>query len=277
MQNFPEIPINVNSSIVIIDVAELGTSYSKSYFYIWYKGQRSMSIPWDASSSFVKYALEKIVTMTGSVCVSRAVSILNSGGFRWAVRFQSNLDDFNDGLSIQTADVRSDHEASNVSLTHVVTNEPLQNWTVIDGENNMCTDRSADYLEGSGTKTLIFQYQVLPWDNINTLKFSNSQPVVIVGMNTRITNAINNGAISDINAKLDWDSINIGKEISIDASRPYIENVQFVEYMPDIEDYHAGEKLYFNVKFSKKVVVSFNIYAKYDFHCLLKTHIFMQL
>ena len=96
VQDHPVIPINVKSSIVIIDLAELGTSYSKSCFYIWYKGHRSISIPWNAPSDFVKHALEGISSLKGSVCVSRSKSIYS--GFRWAIRLRHALDDFYDSL-----------------------------------------------------------------------------------------------------------------------------------------------------------------------------------
>ncbi len=257
MQNSPVIPINVKSSIVIIDIAEIGTSYSKSYFYVWYKGQRSISIPWNAPSNYVKNAFERIGTMMGSVCVSRSKSSLNTGGFRWAVRLEDNLDNFsNNGLSIQTADVQSDHEASNISLTYLVTNESLNNWTVIDGEMNMCTDRSASYIKGSGTKTLLFQYQVLPGDRIDELKFIAPEPVIRLGNDTRMTNAINEGTMSRVDVDLNWTDVDIGKEISIEASRPLVKNVHFIGNESHNKIHHAGDKLYFNATFSKKVIVS---------------------
>lgn len=249
---------------MIIDIAELGTSYSKSYFYVWYKGQRSKSIPWNASSEFVKKAFEQIGTMLGSVCVSKTSSIVNPGGFRWAVRLQNNLDDFSSGLLIQTADVRLDHEASNISIAFLTTNEAINDWILIDGEDSMCTHRSATYLNGSGTKILVFQYEVLPGDRVSELEFSTSNPVVNVRESSGISNAVNKGSFSNIDAELSWSGTYVGKNISIDASRPFVERVEFKGIVSQVDKYHVGDELYFSVKFNKKVAVSVHLCLQFN-------------
>ena len=61
----PHLPLNVDSYVAVIDTVQLGTSLSKSYFYIWYKDERSESIPWDANATLVKLAIEQMTSLVG--------------------------------------------------------------------------------------------------------------------------------------------------------------------------------------------------------------------
>lgn len=255
MSNNPTMPINVNSSIVIIDIAELGTSYSKSYFYLWYKNERSASIPWNASSLFVQKVLENMSAIFGSVCVARSSSSFNSIGYRWAIRLDDRHDDFNYGFSVQTANVYLDHEASNVSILELKTNEPLDDWVAEDGEREMCTERHAYFANGSGTDTLTFLYEVLPGDTVSKLNFTSLESVIKVGQEARICNAINHGMVSHVDVKLKAVK-SFGKDILIDTSTPHIQNVSFIGGASLTKKYHVGDSLYFSMKFNKNVVVS---------------------
>ena len=258
VENNPTIPINVKSSIIIIDIEKLGTSYSKSYFYIWYKNERSSSIRWNASSENVKQVLEKMNKISGSVCVSRSASTLEgSKGYRWAVRFDNHKDDLRNGFYIQTANVNLDHKASNVSLVHLETSRPLDNWLSDDGDETMCTERSAVYISGSGDDTLKFRYEVLPGDSTDKLNFSNPSPLIKIGTeSTRITNAINDGRGSSIDVKLDSPITFLDKDIMIDTSIPFLNNVTITGPTAAANKYHAGDTLSFSLKFNKNVVVS---------------------
>lgn len=244
---------------MVIDVSELGTSYSKSYFFVWYKDERSKSIPWNASSKFVKEALEEMSSISGSVCVSRSLSSFNSKRYRWAVRFSNRDDDFSNVVYIETANVYLDHEASNVSITQLITNKPLQDWVTDDGEQTMCTERHAVFVNGSGSDTLLFHYEVLPGDIVPKLNFTDLDPVIKIDPTSKIVNAINNGSLSDIDAELNFKNplVSFRKDISIDTSIPFIENVTFVGNMSLAQKYHAGDSLYFCVRFSKNVVVRY--------------------
>ncbi len=257
MKNKPTIPIIVNSSVVVIDIAELGTSYSKSYFYVWYEEERSMSIPWNAPSQMVREALEKMASVLGSVCVSRSPSSFNPQGYRWAIRFNDRYDDFDNGFYIETASVYRDHEASNISITRLNTNKPLEDWTPEDGDRTMCTERHATFVNGSGTDVLTFRYEVLPGDVTPKLSFATLEPVIKVNNDTtRIANAINNGTLSFIDVKLNVEnSSSFQEDISIDTSPPYVQSVACIGNLSLTEKYHASDSIYLNLQFNKNVVV----------------------
>ncbi len=254
--NKPTIPINVKSSIVIIDVGKLGTSYSKSYFYMRYRNERSSSILWNASAEQVKQALENLSTMSGSVCVARSLSALGPG-FRWAIRLDDRYDDFNYGFSVDTASVYRDHNASDVTVSVITTNEPIKDWLTDDGDDSMCTERHAAFSSGSGTDTLTFKYEVLPGDAITKLEFKELSPLIKVNSAAKISNAIQNKESSNVDANL-VAPLDFGKEISIDTSAPYILNANFVGDAPLSSKYHVGDILFFSLRFNKNVTVSFD-------------------
>lgn len=206
----------------------------------------------------MKEAFEKMSSVLGTVCVSRSTSSFDSSGYRWAVRFNDRHDDFSNGVHIETANVRLDHEASNVSIVQLTTNIPLKNWVTDDGEQTMCTERHAAFASGSGTDTLTFQYEVLPGDITPSLNFTAVDPVIKVSQTAKIVNSINDGTMSNIDVDLDLQSAAafFEKEISIDTAKPYVQNITLVGSSLLAERYHSGDSLYFSLKFSKNVVVS---------------------
>ena len=165
--------------MVITRIAELGASYSKSYFYICFRNHRLESIPWNASSKYVKTAIEHMESVWGDVCVSRSLSAVNTNGFRWAVRFDTRFDDINYGFQIATANVYHDHEVSDISVTLFVTNMPLDDWVTDDGEKAMCTIWNTLYQWGAGTAKLTSNYEVLPRDRNSGLNIiSNASSII---------------------------------------------------------------------------------------------------
>jgi hypothetical protein len=246
------------STIIIIDTSELGTSYSKSYFYIFFGKERSTSIPWDASSRFVKNALEMMSGIIGPVCVSRSLSAANIKRYRWAIRFNNRHDDIDKEIRVQKAHVRLDHEASNITVTRINTDIPLQDWVTNDGEVTMCTERNLNFIGGSGTNKLTFHYEVLPGDKVSVLNFTRQDPLIMVGgQSGSIRNSINNGTLSKINANLSTGTIDWENNITIDTSTPVIEDVSIFKSSSVTATYHVGDSIYFNVRFNKNIAVSF--------------------
>ena len=218
--------MRIKSYIVIVDTVSLGTSLSTSYFYIWYKGERTDSIPWDASSRFVKATLENLENIRGSVCVSRSLSLLSQEvrGFRWAIRFEDIEDNLKGNLSTEEAAVVRQHKAIDLQLTFVVRDEPFDNWEQSDGETTMCTLRNARYVNGTGTKYLLFRFRSLPGDEAVLL--TSPLPVTIKTSRESddITNAINDGSLSTIAAELQWEHT-ISNNIAIATQQPKITSI----------------------------------------------------
>ena len=253
----PQLPLRVKSNIALIDTVSLGTSLSTSYFYIWYKNERSESIPWDASAALVKIAVKKMQNVGGDVCVSRSRSILSyeSGGFRWVIRFDGIYDDLQLGFSTESATVFHDHKAINSSTTFLVRDEALEDWTHDDGDETMCTYRHAEYLGGSGTDRLTFRYLSLPGDETSRLDLASPPFVRIETGVDLISNALNGAAPSTVHADLIWNGA-FSNNIAINTAPPQIVNL-VISGTADLDHtFHAGDVLSFHVVFDKPISVS---------------------
>ena len=241
----------------MIDTISLGTSLSTSYFYILYNDEKSESIPWDATSSFIKDRIEKMTNISGHICVSRSQS-LQSAGYRWVIRFDGMWDDMGFGFSIEHANVRRAHRAISLSVTFLVRDEILSDWIHDDGDATMCTFRHAKYVAGgSGKNQLTFKYSSLPGDTSYGSILSISPSIRLNSGEDTITNALNYGKLSDIEANLVWNDAFAGN-IMIDTSHPEVIDVVISGSVDLTETFHAGDILYFEIIFNKPVRVSSN-------------------
>jgi len=242
---------------VIVDTVSLGTSLSTSYFYIWYKKERSDSIPWDASSSFVKRALEKLDNVVGDVCVSRSLSVLSgeAGGFRWAIRFEGIEDELKGNLKTEEAAVIRQHKAINLRLTFIVQNNPLDDWEHDDGETSMCTLRNARYVGGAGSKYLVFRFLSLPGDEAFPLLLPLPFNINPSQESKGITNAVNNGASTTIDAEVGWNH-SIPNNITIDTRQSQITGITMDSSNSFGNTLHAGDVISFTFEFNIAVTVS---------------------
>jgi len=253
----PRLSLNLKSSLVVIETLTLGTSLSKSYFYVLYKNERSPSIPWDASSDFVQSTIEGMLEVSGPLCVSRSPS--ESVGFRWAIRFDGVEDNIHARFDIERAKVYLDHEAMDVAAFFLLTNTSLANWTNSSGDESMCTSRHAVYKGGDATKRLSFVYTTLPGDKTSKLELLSLQnEVAEIDTETGgISNAINNECTSYVNAMLSLGNITFleGTNITIDTSSPSVDNITVQSASFLNRTYGAGDELYFLVTFDKPVIV----------------------
>jgi hypothetical protein len=250
----------VKSTIAIIDTISLGTSLSTSYFYILYRGEISESIPWDASSTLIKAKIEKMENVFGSVCVSRAKSVQSdeTGGFRWAIRFDSIWDDLQLDFSTKHATVFRSHKAINLNVTILAQENVLNDWIRVDGDEAMCTFRYAKYLGGSGTNLLSYRYVPLPGDTSSGLSLSAPPSVGVQAEVDFISTALNEGRESGIDADLIWGG-HFGRNIVIDTSSPQIMDVIISGSTSLHQPFHAGDVLFFQVIFDMAIIVSLDI------------------
>lgn len=168
----PELQLNISSLAAFINTEQLGTTLSKSYFYIWYNGERSESISWDASSEQMKEAIETISSITGSVCVSRSKVSQNTNsrtGFKWVIRFESIYDDLRKGFHVETPTVTYNHTSTLITTSLKEITDETFFWHDDTETEISCSYRCAKYISGTGSKTLIFRYRVLPGDRAHYL------------------------------------------------------------------------------------------------------------
>jgi hypothetical protein len=253
----PELQLNISSVIAIIQTEQLGTSLSKSYFYIWYNGKRSESIAWDATSEQMKETIEAIPTTTGSVCVSRSKLSGNSNsgvGFKWAVRFDSIYDDFRKGFFVETPAVTYNHTSTMITTSlEEITNEVHFWQNEID---HTCSYRCAKYKSGTGSKRLIFRYQVLPGDKANYLSLMHDPFHRSVARGAQIVNALNNGSTSSILANLTiHTNLIFSNKIIIDTTPPKIIDIKVTSKRSLEEVQYAGDEILIEAIFDKSISV----------------------
>jgi hypothetical protein len=247
----------VKSTIAIIDTISLGTSLTTSYFYVWYRGEKSESIPWDASSSLMKEKIERMATVSGSVCVSRSKStqLVGNNGFRWAIRFESIHDDLQLGFRTEQAEVFRNHQAIDLDVSLSAHENILSDWSLIDGDESMCTFRYAEYQKGSGANILLFRYVTLPGDVSSRLTLNGTPTIGIkVGIDS-ISNALNEGQSSALDCDLDWNG-SLQRTLAINTKPPEVVDV-LISGSTDLgQPLHAGDVLSFEVIFSMPIIVS---------------------
>eukprot|EP00957_Ditylum_brightwellii_P172988 13170270-Ditylum_brightwellii.AAC.1 len=117
-------------------------------------------------------------TISGSVCVYRLPSVngLNARGYRWIIQFESLTEDpsTSNFFVDYSGMVFSDPDGSQIFVSAQPADMGLY-------ANNICTLRTAEYKDGSGTMNLIFQYTVLPGDETSSLNIiDGSGPQLIL-------------------------------------------------------------------------------------------------
>ena len=259
VNGYPFLPLNVKSRIAIIDTLALATSLPKSYFYIWYKKERSESIQWDATSNEVRHSIEQIGTVKGHVCVSRSLSPYTGAyvdGYRWAVRFDNLIDDIGAGLTVEVPQVASIDGAMHLNISFVLTETESVGW-----ENDMCTSRHAIYHSGSGSNVLVFHFIILPGDNSPTIDLDrNRTSIEYESGSLVISNAVNylERSIVEVNRSIENMSVvlNDSEVIKVDTSVPIIENISMSGLSVSYPKFNVGDTVYLNVTFDKEITVS---------------------
>ena len=257
------LPMNIRSLVIIIDTVTSGFISSGSVFHIWHKDARSMGIPWDASAEFVKYAVEQLSTISGAVCVSRSASqnSVQAKGYRWAFRFETLSDNPREpSLLVDSSGMSfSDSFNSEMALSAQHLSTAVIGWVANDGDEYMCTLRTASYIAGSSTSTLSFEFVVMPGDEELRLDVDPDPIAKIIypTSNDLIRNSVNNDNSKAITADPQLRSSGFTDVIiNVDTEPPAVEQVLAqVSTTPD-GIYTVGDILYFEVLFSKPVVVS---------------------
>lgn len=196
-------------------------------------------------------------SIRGSVCVARSKS-LQSSGYRWVIRFDSIWDDISVGLIPEYATVRRAHRPITLSVSYLVENKIVPGWVHDDGDLTMCTFRHATYMGGTGTDRLLFRYTSLPGDISSGMGINLSAPPSVgvdFGSDT-ISNALNSGSSSGINANLIWNDA-FERNIAINFTAPSVVDVIISSSKELVEDtFRAGDVLLFQVIFDKPIIVS---------------------
>lgn len=267
----PKLALVVKSLILIIDTKSMGTSLSTSYFFIIYKNERSRSIPWDASASYVKDALEEMSTISGSVCVSRSHSVVSAefSGYRWAIRFEDVNDDLRGNVRTESALVTKDHKAITLSSNLQLRDEPFSDWKTTDGDISMCTFRYATYVSGAGSKELVFHYHILPGDEALPLGIQSPSAIQLSASVDGIFKYFSRKQIvsTNIAAGLNWNG-QISNNIFVDTNAPNIVNVT-VDSTCGVDNIHrAGDEIFIHIIFDKPIVVSERMSFDYVMFCV---------
>lgn len=249
--------------MIIIDTESVGTIGNGSQFAFECGEKRSESLRWNATVAEVQSAIISLGLFSDDPCVSRSPSpnSATSGGYRWAIRFK-NLHDIlaASSLEVNYSMMRfSDLSHSKVSTTTVVASAPFLDWTSSEiGGEDMCTARTAAaYTGGSTTTTLIFRYIILPGDFTTRLDVPNDAYMVLPTSNDTITFSTCDSLASELVADIFLHGMKLpsSTNILIDTSAPVVTSVSPSFGIVDGR-YAVGDVLFFNVNFSKPVVVS---------------------
>lgn len=252
---YPELQINVQSLIAKLELIKMGTSLSKSYFYIWYISERSDSIPWDATSTFLKQAIENIPSVVGQVCVSRSQNA-SKNGFIWLIRFDSIYDDFRKGFYVETATVSLDHESSIFSVSFEQMNYFVDEFKDDSYKDFSCLYRSAKYLFGAGTKKFRFRYDVLPGDTSDGLALAPIPFHKTISSGNILTNSLNDATSSSIAVDVEnFQTVNMTWNLSIDTTSPRIVDMSVNTSSSGYDVLHAGDELFLTFEFDQAVEV----------------------
>jgi hypothetical protein len=263
VNGYPELPIQVDSTVVAIDTSTSGTIRDGSNFVVTYKGEESEPIPWNASALEVKRVVEAMDNVMGDVCVSRDVSptASSAGGFRWAIRLES-IDDNIFELGVDGAGMQFSDEGDLQMQIHT-TNRVRDAWSIADGDVGMCTVRTATYFKGSGSQSLHFRFQVINGDYSEGLNLVDGTNLLLSGSDS-ISLLVNEPNQSPVNAdcRIDGLSLSSDHRIAIDTVRPKVTSVIPQPATTPNGLYTVGDALYFEVTFDKPVQVEIGLEMK---------------
>lgn len=251
----PLLPLNVQSSIAVLEILTTENLLPGSHFNLIYRDERSSLIPADASAAVLKDALESLQSLRGDACVSRSPVAQNEERYRWAIRLMGTNDSIVDlRLDDSGLKLRDGTAVANI----VTTNSTLSDWSIDDGDLKMCTARIATYNEGSGTKSLLFGFRILPGDKAERLDVSN---VVGTGLlyprsTDSVVLMVNSPERSIIQADPKIEGIEIENDITIDTTPPFVTSIRPQESTTPSGVYAVGDTLFFEVSFDRPVEVS---------------------
>mmetsp|Transcript_9659 Transcript_9659/g.20406 ORF Transcript_9659/g.20406 Transcript_9659/m.20406 type:complete len:534 (+) Transcript_9659:665-2266(+) len=262
------LPLNVQSSIAVVDTSTTDSILPGSYFNVLYKGETTERIPWNASASEVEHALELLPSITGDVCVSRAPSpnSASAGGFRWAIRFV-DISDVTFEIQIDDAGLDFSGMGGYLATNLITTDSVLSGWIPDDGDMSMCTTRSAIYVGGSGSKQLGFQFKILPGDAVGSLGTINSigAELTFPTPGDEASLLVNSSEKSPIKVDPSIEGIGLPSDqiITIDTAPPSVVGITPQGSNTPDGIYAVGDSLFFEVSFDKPVDVSMNSQSFY--------------
>ena len=257
VRGIPELPLQIESTIAIIDTITSEGINGGSYFTVTYRGVESEPISWNASALDVTRTIESMDSMLGDVCVARDLSpnAVNAGGYRWAIRLE-NIDDDVSQLGIDGAGMQFTN-GGDLQVQLRSTGGILDGWHPDDGNSDMCTARSATYLGGSGSKTLRFRFQVLRGDSSENFGVDVKSNLILSGLDN-VSLLVNRPDQSPVDAdlRLETASLNPGHGITINTERPKVMSIIPRPIAASDGMYSVGDALYFEVTFDAPVAVS---------------------
>lgn len=251
----PKIPLSVRSSIALIDTLALGSSYSKSYFFIRFQNMLSKAIPWNVSALNLGRKIRDILGGNVQICVSQSDSLVSQGGYRWVIRFDSLVS--HNSFQVVKAQVSRQDQPMMLNVSYFEVDKPFSTWATVSGDEYMCTKRYASYHSGSGTDMLAFSYIVQPGDSTDDLNVLSSESILFNSYTDRICNFINqHGSCALIDPSLRNVSVVNGSPIIIETSAPFVVNISLNSFTKPNSTYYGGDSLMFDIHFSSAVVVS---------------------
>lgn len=260
---YPELPVQVDSTIVVIDTLTSGTIRDGSSFVVTYKDEESEPISWDASALEVKRVVEAMDNVVGDVCVSRGVSpnAASAGGFRWVIRLE-NIDDNIFELGVDGAGLHFSNEGDLQMQIHM-TNSVFGAWSVDDGDIDMCTVRTATYFKGSRSRSLHFRFQAINGDYsegfdlvVNTeILLSSSDSISL------LVNGPNQSPV-DADCRINGLSLSSDHRIAINTEQPKVTSIIPQTSTTPNGLFTVGDALYFEVMFDKPVYVETGLEMK---------------
>ena len=258
----PKLPINVKSTIVVIDTVTTGYVIDGSFFFLRVGGIISRKIPWNCSAKYLKMILEEMSNGSRHVCVSRSVADPHGWPMRysWAIRFENLSDDpYTEKIDIEFSKMSFMSVGGGyMEVNHYVKNEPFESWNIDDGDSFMCTSRFASYAYMFCPKRIVFKYLVLPGDDIYALDVNNVfQTEIVKSQIDSISNSINHGALSYIEANLTIANLSLlWANLTVETSAPIVERVSIENESLKNGTLGVGDILLIDILFNKPVVVS---------------------
>jgi len=254
----PRLPINVESKIFILDtVSTANEIVNGSSFRL--KFDRNLitgRIPWNATQAEFEDALKEIYDWNVSVCIDRSLSANStlSGGYRWALRIQTQSIDI-DSFSVDSSQMKFMNGTGVVVLSQVITRDPLPDW---DESKDMCTNREAEYHNGSGSNTLSFLYSILPGDSSSRLDVVENSSLVVESQLDLVYSSTYHGLVGSLltNISLGANSFMKEKVIMIDTNPPIVTKITLYSQEGSNYSFAVGDSFLIAISFSKPVVVS---------------------
>lgn len=254
----PRLPINVESKIFVLDtVSTANEILNGSSFRLQFdRNLITRPIPWNATQAEFEDALKKLYDWNISVCIDRSLSANSpqSGGYRWALRIQTQSIDL-DSFSVDSSQMKFINGTGAVVLSQLTTRDPLPDW---DESKDMCTNREAEYHNGSGSNILSFLYSVLPGDSSSRLDVVENSSLVVESQLDLVYSSTYHGSVGSLLANISLGAKSLMKEkvIMIDTNPPIITNVSLYSQEGSNYSFAVGDSFLIEITFNKPVVVS---------------------